>query len=140
MEGKLNGKLNVEDIRYPDVDFTCLETLGKPIKVEESHSGAGDDYTFYYKGMTIYFSNVSTEELTLALIEFNDIGKSFLELKNKNRISVSGKINKQFSDSNMNSLDIPNSGDLTIKFHDNEGASLIFIRNEENIEKIKIYF
>ncbi len=141
LKGKINGELIVSDIIYPDSEFKCLEKLGQPINIDKSHTGAGDDYAFHYKGLSIYYSNVDEDKLTLVLVEFRQDGDSYLELMNgQNTIRANREFKQQFIGSNSENLEIPDSEGITVKFFDAEGSHIRFERDGDLIRKIKIYF
>lgn len=138
--GKINGKLAISDIYYPDADFNCLKKLGEPISIEESHSVAGDDYTFIYEKMTLFFSNVTTDELKLSSIEMFAEGTYFLELEgNKGRLTTGTKLSDQLKDTNIDQFE-QQGGTATILFYDYDGSSMNLERKNGKITKITIYF
>ncbi|MEM7297612.1 MAG: hypothetical protein AAF391_05035 [Bacteroidota bacterium] len=139
--GLLNGKVIVKDIYYPDKNFECLKSLGEPEKVEESHSGVGDDYTFYYEDMFIFFSNIEEDELTLSLIEFTG-SASFLRLS---KLGIDFTANQPLTDyissSALQGVKIHDGNILSIKFKDWDAAYIRIVKDDAGvIQNIRIYF
>ena len=141
LESRLNGSIQIKDIFYLDQDFNCLKHLGEPKNFEEDHSIAGDDYTFEFDGLVLFYSNVASGEELPSL--------SYLELNNSNSFLSSNSGNIQIPRKNSDNYKIldykTNNSDFSqdkvlIRFIDDEGSRIEVEKIAGTIEKIKIYF
>jgi hypothetical protein len=142
LSGKLNGQVSLKDILVPDENFDCLQKLGKPLNIKEEHTEIEDAYTFFYEGMTLYYSNVGSEDVELYLIELTS-NKSFISLGNSQKSKLNVKDEQfisHFYEDDLANLKMDSKAIKTIIFEDYDGGHIEIEREEGNIRKIKLYF
>lgn len=137
--GKINGIISIREIFYPDKSFDCLEPLGKPTKIDEQVSGAGDQYIFYYPGLTIAFHNTNSEQkMTLSYLEMDD-EQSFLSLEQgqtiKTNTSINALTNGKYQSKNKNG-----ESEVLVPFYNAEGSKMILKEKNQKINSITIWF
>ena len=135
----INDKVKIETLKKPDDRFKNLKPLGEPDSLVKQHTIAGDDFTFYYNGLVLYYTNVSTGRLRLSLIEFNSVSHSLRLPDNHGTFSLKFPLSSQLKGSSKPS--ITGQGPITfLKFYGDEGSRIEIHHNNEKIRKIKLYF
>ena len=141
MSARINGIVQLKDIRYPDDNFDCLKPLGEPREKDLIiHEGVGETITFKYLGFEIRYGALSQPEFVLKGIEFYGSGSVGLKIDNENTLRLGNPIESYIKNAEFAGLNFTDQEKIKVDVPGDDGVRILIDLEDGIIKKMVLRF